>query len=56
MIDVSSLKLLTKNWYPKVNVPKKKENHRAMDDIKESIEELKFYRNYIFRSHDEIRI
>ena len=56
MIDVSSLKLLTKNWYPKVAVPKKKENHRAMDDIKESIEELKFYRAHIFRSHEEIKI
>jgi oligoribonuclease len=56
MIDVSSLKILTKNWYPKVTVPKKKENHRAMDDIKESIEELKFYKSYIFRAHDEVKL
>lgn len=55
MIDVSSLKILTKNWYPKVEIPKKKENHRAMDDIKESIEELKFYRDYIFRSRDDVK-
>ena len=56
MIDVSSFKLVTKNWYPKVVVPKKKENHRAMDDIKESIEELKFYRNYLFRAHEEVKL
>lgn len=56
MIDVSSFKIMTKNWYPKLVIPKKKENHRAMDDIRESIEELKFYRSHIFRSHNEIKI
>ncbi len=54
MIDVSSLKLLCRNWYPKLHGPKKKENHRAMDDIKESIEELNFYRRFVFRSVEEI--
>ncbi len=56
MIDVSSLKLLCKNWYPKLAGIKKKENHRAMDDIRESIEELKFYRNVIFRASEEIKL
>ncbi len=55
MIDVSSLKLLSKNWYPKITGIKKKENHRAMDDIRESIEELKFYRNTIFKPSEDIR-
>jgi len=46
-IDVSSIKELVKRWKPEIleEVKKmKKENHRAMDDILESIEELKIYR------------
>lgn len=49
-IDVSSIKELAIRWRPdlagKVN---KKEVHRALDDIKESIEELKFYQEHFFR-------
>lgn len=50
-IDVSTIKELMKNWYGKKEVLKfKKQNtHRALDDIKESVEELKFYRNAIFK-------
>jgi len=47
-IDVSSIKELAYRWYPKLPKFQKKENHRALDDIRESIEELKYYRNRIF--------
>lgn len=48
-IDVSTLKALSQWWYAKLKQPKKKECHRALDDIRESIEELKFYREHIFK-------
>jgi oligoribonuclease len=49
-VDVSSIKELARRWYPKVyfNAPKKTGNHRALGDIKDSIEELRYYRNSIF--------
>ncbi len=45
-IDVSSIKELTRRWYPRVyfQLPKKTGNHRALADIKESIQELRYYR------------
>src|SRR6476619_7753531 len=45
-VDVSSFKELCRRWYPSVykQRPDKKESHRALDDIRESIEELRFYR------------
>ncbi len=48
IIDVSTIKELSKKWYP--NLPKfKKENtHNALNDIQESIEELKYYKKNIF--------
>ena len=51
-IDVSSLKELCRRWYPDVysKRPGKAEQHRALDDIKESIEELRFYREQLFRA------
>ena len=49
MIDVSTIKELTRRWYPpSFHAPKKKENHRALDDIRESIEELAWYRAKVF--------
>lgn len=48
MIDVSSLKLLAKHWYPKLSIPQKGTNHRAKEDINDSIKELKFYKEHIF--------
>ena len=51
-IDVSSIKELVKRWKPEIldEVKKiKKENHRAMDDILESIEELKIYKEKFFK-------
>lgn len=48
-IDVSSLKELCRRWYPSVykKRPNKKETHRALDDIRESIEELRYYREHM---------
>jgi oligoribonuclease len=48
-IDVSSFKELCRRWYPAVyrKRPGKVENHRALDDIRESIEELRFYREHL---------
>lgn len=45
-IDVSSLKELARRWYPKVyfQLPKKQGDHRALADIRESIQELRYYR------------
>ncbi|MCO4771132.1 MAG: oligoribonuclease [Deltaproteobacteria bacterium] len=49
VIDVSSIKELAKRWYPGLKAPPKKGNHLALDDIRESIEELRFYRSAVFR-------
>ncbi len=51
MIDVSSIKELSKRWYPKVynHMPNKAGGHRALADIRESIAELRYYRSTIFR-------
>ncbi len=45
-VDVSSLKELAKRWYPRIyfTSPSKSGNHRALADIRESIEELRYYR------------
>ena len=47
-IDVSSVKELAKKWYPYLPVLQKQGSHLALDDIKESIRELKYYRDNIF--------
>lgn len=50
MIDVSTLKSLTEFWYDKNSKFSKPDSkHRALDDIEESVEELKHYRTQIFR-------
>jgi oligoribonuclease len=50
MVDVSTIKELARRWYPEVlaRMPSKKESHRALDDIRESIEELRYYRRTLF--------
>jgi oligoribonuclease len=48
IVDVSTIKELCKRWLPTLKAPPKKETHRALDDIRESIEELKFYKSMIF--------
>jgi oligoribonuclease len=49
LIDVSSIKELSRRWYPKVyfNSPEKTGNHRALADIRESIAELRYYRDAV---------
>jgi len=49
-VDVSSIKELARRWYPKVYfaAPKKTGNHRALGDIRDSIDELEYYRKSIF--------
>ncbi len=51
-IDVSTIKELAKRWYPEAlaAAPKKVGAHRALDDIKESVEELRYWRDAIFRA------
>jgi oligoribonuclease len=50
MIDVSSIKELTRRWYPRVyfGQPAKGLAHRALADIRESIRELEYYRRTVF--------
>lgn len=50
MVDVSSIKELAKRWYPRAYYasPEKKGGHRALADIIESVEELRYYRQAIF--------
>lgn len=49
-IDVSTIKELTRRWYPQVlaDAPRKEVGHRALDDVTESINELKYYRSSVF--------
>jgi oligoribonuclease len=50
-VDVSTIKELARRWNPKIlsGAPPKKEAHRALDDILESIAELRFYRDTFFQ-------
>jgi oligoribonuclease len=50
IVDVSSIKELARRWYPRTyfNSPPKHGNHRALADIRESIEELRYYRAAVF--------
>ncbi|MGH1487874.1 MAG: oligoribonuclease, partial [Acidimicrobiales bacterium] len=49
-IDVSTIKELARRWYPAVltSAPKKDVGHRALDDVTESINELRYYRQSVF--------
>ena len=50
-VDVSTIKELCRRWYPKVlaDAPAKEGTHRALDDIKESVKELQYYRTTVFK-------
>lgn len=49
-VDVSSIKELVNRWYPStLHAPPKKKTHYVLDDVRESIEELRFYRKFIFK-------
>jgi oligoribonuclease len=54
-VDVSTIKELCRRWYPEVltKAPGKETTHRAMDDIKESVAELAYYRQRIFKKTSE---
>jgi oligoribonuclease len=48
-VDVSTIKELVKRWYPdSYQAPRKQATHRALDDIRESINELRFYKERVF--------
>lgn len=49
-VDVSSIKELVKRWYPALDAARaiKQGNHRALDDIRASVEELRYYRAHAF--------
>ncbi|MCF8128318.1 MAG: oligoribonuclease [Deltaproteobacteria bacterium] len=47
-IDVSSIKELVKRWYPNLPQFKKEKTHLALSDIKESIDEMLYYRKNVF--------
>ena len=47
-VDVTSIKELVKRWFPKAPNYSKNSGHRALDDIRGSIEELQHYREHIF--------
>ena len=53
-VDVSTVKELARRWYPDAlkSRPEKDGRHRALDDIRESVEELRFYRDAIFRPRE----
>lgn len=50
-IDVSTVKELARRWYPEVlaAAPDKRGGHRALDDIRESVAELRYYRTAVFK-------
>jgi len=50
-IDVSTVKELARRWYPNIQVPRKAGEHLALADVRESIAELKFYREKVFNAN-----
>ena len=50
-VDVSTIKELARRWYPDApgGAPKKAGGHRALDDIRESVAELRYYRGAVFK-------
>jgi oligoribonuclease len=54
-VDVSTIKELARRWYPSAlaSVPEKDSAHRALDDIRESINELVHYRDTLFQPVEE---
>jgi oligoribonuclease len=55
-VDVSTIKELARRWYPEASsaAPKKAGSHRALDDIKESVDELRYYRRTVFRPSGQV--
>ncbi len=55
-VDVSSVKELVKRWYPELihSMPRKAGTHRALDDIRNSIEEMRYYRGKVFVQPEQV--
>ncbi len=55
-IDVTSIKELVRRWYPNgPKFPQKSQSHLASIDVRESLEELIFYRKYYFTNGAKAR-
>lgn len=55
-VDVTSIKELVTRWYPNgIKIPKKSDTHLALTDVRESIEELKFYRQHFFIAENQLQ-
>jgi oligoribonuclease len=57
-VDVSTVKELVRRWYPGVEHGRPTsvgQTHRAMDDIRDSVAEMAYYRDRVFRSPDELK-
>jgi oligoribonuclease len=54
LVDVSSFNEISRRWVPNklAAMPKKERSHRALDDIWESVDELRFYRKHMFDIND----
>jgi oligoribonuclease len=54
-IDVSTIKELARRWYPDAldGAPSKAGTHRALDDVRDSVAELRYYREHVFRAREE---
>lgn len=48
LVDVASVRELSRRWHPQLRPPAKRDTHRALDDVRESVEELRFYRTHLF--------
>lgn len=55
-VDVSTIKTLVAKWYPKQKEVKKNTSHRALADIRESIEELRLYRQCYFKKPEDVQL
>ena len=53
-VDVSTVKELVRRWYPALPPAEKKQAHQALEDIRESVNEMLYYRTQIFRPADEV--
>ncbi len=55
IVDVSTIKELARRWHPEVvaSLPPKPDSHRALDDIRASVEELSHYRRTFFRAPED---
>jgi oligoribonuclease len=55
-VDVSTIRFLSQSWVPGVAnaAPKRKKDHRAMEDVKETVVQLRYYQESLWRSVDQV--